>query len=372
MLDELDRQVSGYGRRDEHLFGPGHQRPPAANGAGRRARRTRRRGSVPGRRRRRGAARRTPVGAPEPGTTTPHGWRSPVPAAPRDPRTSSSRCGPTSVTPRSSSSSRRRPISSSSSVTSSPRSRTSARQVPGGLVAADATLPSRGLRPARRRSPHSAWPRAAAARRPARAGPRAARHRCGPGASPTPPRCRGRSRCGGRSAPAAGGLEQAVALLEHPVVVAAHPGEARLPGHQQLVEEAAPLPRVALDQRQVVGREQHGPQDPEHLAGPWHGAAVQPPAVGPARVDLELDQRLPVRLGDRRTDDRLVGTERAPAAGRSRPGGTTGWRRSRSPRPGWSCLDRWGRRTPTPRPRGRPRPAGRSGSRSATDGRRYT
>ena len=52
---------------------------------------------------------------------------------------------------------------------------------------------------------------------------------------------------------AAGGLQQRVALSQHPVVVGPDPGQARRAQHQQVVEEAAAVGRVALDQRQVLG-----------------------------------------------------------------------------------------------------------------------
>ncbi len=90
----------------------------------------------------------------------------------------------------------------------------------------------------------------------------------------------------------AGRLQQGTALLEHPVVVGAHPGEPRRAQHQQLVHEPPPLPRVAPDQGQVLGGEQHGAQDAQHVTRPRHRAPVDPGPVGPARGDLQLDQQL--------------------------------------------------------------------------------
>ncbi len=104
----------------------------------------------------------------------------------------------------------------------------------------------------------------------------------------------GPSAAPGASAGLGGRTQQRAALLEHPVVVGTYPGEPGRPGHQQLVEEAAPLRRVALDQRQVLGREQHRAQQADDVPRPGHRRAVEPGAVGPARVDLQLDQRAPV------------------------------------------------------------------------------
>ena len=62
------------------------------------------------------------------------------------------------------------------------------------------------------------------------------------------------------------GLQQRVALLEDAVVVGAHAGQPGSAGHEQVVEEAAPLRRVALDHGEILRREQDGAQQAEHLA----------------------------------------------------------------------------------------------------------
>ena len=59
-------------------------------------------------------------------------------------------------------------------------------------------------------------------------------------------------------------LEQGVALLEHPLVVRLHAGQPRRAQDHEVVEEAAPLRRVALDQGEVLRREEHGPHQTDH------------------------------------------------------------------------------------------------------------
>ena len=115
----------------------------------------------------------------------------------------------------------------------------------------------------------------------------------------------------GRSALAAGRrgrLQQGVALLEHPVVVAAHRGVARVARHQQLVEKPPPVARIALDQGEVFRREQYGPQGAEDLARARHRRAAELGPVGPARTDLDLDRRVPAVPDDDRAHDRAVGS----------------------------------------------------------------
>ena len=70
--------------------------------------------------------------------------------------------------------------------------------------------------------------------------------------------------------------QQGVALLEHPIEVGAYSGEARRAGDEQIVEETAALGRVALDQREVLGREQHRPQQAEGVAGPARRGSGSP------------------------------------------------------------------------------------------------
>ena len=108
----------------------------------------------------------------------------------------------------------------------------------------------------------------------------------------------------GGSGAVAGGLEQRRPLLEHPVVVGAHGREAGTPGDQQVVEEPAPLARVAAHQREVLGGEQHRAQDAQDVPGPGHRRAVHPCPVGPARRDLQFDGQLPALVHDRRADHR--------------------------------------------------------------------
>ena len=102
-----------------------------------------------------------------------------------------------------------------------------------------------------------------------------------------------------------GGLQQGVALLEHPVVVAADAGQPRGAGDQQLVEEAATLGGVAPDEREVLRREEHRPDQTQQLPRPREGRAVDPDPVGPPGVDLDLDQQLPVAAAQGRPHHRL-------------------------------------------------------------------
>ena len=149
---------------------------------------------------------------------------------------------------------------------------------------------------------------AGAAGRPARAGRRAARRRPWRGGCPRRPGSRGRP---GAALPhrRAGRLEQGVALLEHPVVVGAHAGQPRRTRDQQVVEEPAALGRVALDDREVLGREQHGPQQAQHLPGPRHRRAVDAGPVGPTWGQLELDERRPVVAHHAGAHDGTLGAE---------------------------------------------------------------
>ncbi|CAM5331689.1 hypothetical protein SHIRM173S_09669 [Streptomyces hirsutus] len=105
-----------------------------------------------------------------------------------------------------------------------------------------------------------------------------------------------------------GGLQQRVALLENTVVVGADPGHARGAGGDQLVQEPAPLAGIALDQGKVLGREQDGADDPQHVPGPDLRGPVDPSAVGAARVQFQLDELLPLALADLGPDDRAVGS----------------------------------------------------------------
>src|SRR5262249_57190741 len=95
--------------------------------------------------------------------------------------------------------------------------------------------------------------------------------------------------------------QQRVALLEHPLVVAAHAGEAWLAQGEQLVEVTATLTRVTAYQSKVLRREQHHPQRPEHIPDPGQRSATQPGTVGPAGLDRQLHQQFPPVVRDRRT-----------------------------------------------------------------------
>ena len=55
--------------------------------------------------------------------------------------------------------------------------------------------------------------------------------------------------------------------------------------------------------RQVLGGEQHRAQHAEDLTWPGHGCAVQPGAVRPAGVDLDLDQAVALGGGHRAAQD---------------------------------------------------------------------
>ena len=96
---------------------------------------------------------------------------------------------------------------------------------------------------------------------------------------------------GSRTSREEGRLEQGVALFEHPVVVAADAGETGGPQHQQVIEEAPALGRVAAHQREVLGGEQDGAQQSQHLSGARDGGAVDPGPVGATGVELDLDER---------------------------------------------------------------------------------
>ena len=147
--------------------------------------------------------------------------------------------------------------------------------------------PARPRRTPTRPPPGKPCRPAVAAPRPGRSGRPAARRRRWPGASPRP---RGSAGPPARAPRApAPDLQQGVALLEHPVVVGPHPGVPRRAQHQQVVEEPAALGRVALDEGQVLGGEQHAAQDAEHLPGPRHRRPVDPRPVGLAGGDLDLD-----------------------------------------------------------------------------------
>src|SRR5262249_22542504 len=103
--------------------------------------------------------------------------------------------------------------------------------------------------------------------------------------------------------PAAQRLEQGGPLPQHPLVVRPDPGVAGRPGDQQVIEVAAALLGVPLDQGQVLLGEQHRAQRAEHLARPRHPGAVEPGPVGAAGVALDLRQAVRARGGPRPAQD---------------------------------------------------------------------
>ena len=65
-----------------------------------------------------------------------------------------------------------------------------------------------------------------------------------------------------------------------------------LEGDQHVVEEAPPLPRRTLHERQVVGREHRHPQHAEQVAAAHQPLAVDQDTRAPSRPDLGLDEQL--------------------------------------------------------------------------------
>ena len=181
-------------------------------------------------------------------------------------RTRSSRCGPTSDTPRRAPASRR-----SHAGRRPPRAASRGRRGPRRpeLAATTAVVDPGHRSWVGDTSAYAFATSGCEASTSRRAGRPAARRRAGRGGRPR--RRAWRTSPCARRTPAAGGLEQGVALLEHPVVVLADAGQPRRPRDQQFVEEPPPLGGVALDQGEVLRREQHRPQDAEHVAG--RGAA---------------------------------------------------------------------------------------------------
>lgn len=94
------------------------------------------------------------------------------------------------------------------------------------------------------------------------------------------------------SAPAqctTGRLEQRRALSQNLVIVRAHTPEAGETGGQQFVEEPPTVPRVAADEREILGREQHRPEDPDDLPRSPGGRLVDPRPIDLSVVDLDVD-----------------------------------------------------------------------------------
>ena len=156
----------------------------------------------------------------------------------------------------------------------------------------DATAGRSAGRP-RRRRPGRGRPPSTHRAEPSRPGPSRASARASPACGePGVPHVEGGLDL--RRQPAAGLLEQRVALAQDPVEVGAQRVDAGVEGDQQVVEVAAPLPRAALHQLEVVGREHHRPQGAEQVAGPAQRLPVdQRPAPATGR-DLALDQQRPL------------------------------------------------------------------------------
>ena len=168
----------------------------------------------------------------------------------------------------------------------------------------------------------------------------------------------------------AGGLEQSVALLEDSVVVGAYAGQPGLRATSRSSRNRRRSPGSPLTSARSSGAKSTVRSSPSDLAGAGDRRAVDPRPVGPARVDLDLDQRRAGRRARPRPEGQRARRPAAPAARPWRPGGWTAWRRTRSPRPGWSCPARWDRRTRSPPGRAGARPRRRTGSRSARGARR--
>ena len=67
---------------------------------------------------------------------------------------------------------------------------------------------------------------------------------------------------------------------------------------EEVVEEAATLAGIALDEREVLGREDDRAQDAEDLAGALHGSLVDSRAVGAPRRDLDLEHERAILTHD--------------------------------------------------------------------------
>ena len=252
-----------HGGGHQYLFRSRRRRWPAPAGARCRVRRTRRPAAAPDLRRRPAVARMPRAAATTPSTTIPHGWQS-LSQPDRPSRNSrSSRCGPTRHTPRSSSASRRRASASSSAASNS-----SALPLPAAASFSITSTPLRYWIEAGRDDGASSWyafstsgaswltssTRAAISWAPCAA--RCPSHTSSVSSTLRSPRWPG----------SASGLQQCGALPQHLVVVRAHRTDARPSRGGQLVEVAAAFTRIAADQRQVLGCEQHGTQHPEHFA----------------------------------------------------------------------------------------------------------
>ena len=87
--------------------------------------------------------------------------------------------------------------------------------------------------------------------------------------------------------------QQGVALSQHLVVIRLRPAEARGARCRELVEEPAPLRRLARYQLEVFGRKHHGAQHTEHLSRRFQPGAVDLGLVGSVDLDQQMGCQLP-------------------------------------------------------------------------------
>src|SRR5690606_35911051 len=99
----------------------------------------------------------------------------------------------------------------------------------------------------------------------------------------------GQVRAGAAAAGGPGGLEERTALAQDLVVLAADAGQPRGEEHEKVVEEAAARLGVALDELEVLRREDDAAHDAQDVAGPADRRPVETRPVRLARNDLELD-----------------------------------------------------------------------------------
>ena len=99
-------------------------------------------------------------------------------------------------------------------------------------------------------------------------------------------------------------LDQGIALAEDARVVGEY---RRVRGPAlglQVVEQAAPLPRLAADEREILGGEQHGLHHSEQVGEPPAGRGVEPRTVGLALVDRQFRGQLTAPVVGQRPDQR--------------------------------------------------------------------
>ena len=88
-------------------------------------------------------------------------------------------------------------------------------------------------------------------------------------------------------------LQQRVALAQDPLEVDTERVVLAVQCHERVVEEAAPLPRPAFHQRQVVGREDTHLDDTEEITSPLQALPVDLHTVAPGPGQLGLGEDLP-------------------------------------------------------------------------------